>query len=64
MKIKFTDLLISSYQTGGSAGDVIPVDQVSFNFAKIQFTYSPQNKDGSLGSAIPKYYDLKAQKAG
>ena len=27
LKIKFKDLLISSYQTGGSAGDVVPTDQ-------------------------------------
>jgi len=64
LKIKFTDLLVSSYQTGGSSGDVIPMEQVAFNFSKIEFTYAPQNKDGSLGAAIVKNYDLKAQKAG
>ncbi len=64
LKIAFTDLLISSYQTGGSAGNEIPTEQISFNFAKIEFTYAPQNKDGSLGTAIIKNYDLKAQKAG
>jgi type VI secretion system secreted protein Hcp len=63
LKIKFTDLLISSHQTGGSAGDVIPVDQISFNFAKIEFTYAPQKKDGSLDSPIVQGYDLKAQKS-
>lgn len=31
--IKFTDLLISSYQTGGSSGDVVPVDQISLNLS-------------------------------
>jgi len=64
LKIKFTDLLISNYQTGGSASDVVPVDQISFNFAKIEFTYAPQNKDGSLGSPVVHNYDLKAQKGG
>ena len=63
LKIKFTDLLISSHQTGGSQGDVIPVDQISFNFAKIEFTYAPQKKDGSLDSPIVQGYDLKAQKS-
>src|SRR5690606_37166795 len=43
LKVKFTDLLISSYQTGGSRGDLIPVDQVSFNFSKIEFEYKPQS---------------------
>ena len=63
LKIKLTDLLVSNYQTGGSHGDVIPTDQISFNFAKIEVTYAPQNKDGSLAAPVVAGYDLKAQKA-
>lgn len=62
LTIKFTDLLISSYQTGGSAGDVIPIDQISFNFAKIEYEYKPQKKDGTLGSPVKTGWDLKANK--
>jgi type VI secretion system secreted protein Hcp len=62
ISIKFTDILISSYQTGGSAGDMIPVDQVSFNFAKIEYEYKPQKPDGSLDSPVKVGYDLKANK--
>ena len=37
LKIKFSDVLISSYQTGGGAtGGMVPVDQVSFNFRQIE----------------------------
>jgi type VI secretion system secreted protein Hcp len=57
--IKFKDLLISSYQTGGSAGDVVPVDQISFNFSKIEYEYKPQKADGSLDSPVTAGYDLK-----
>ena len=61
LKWKFTDLIISSYQTGGSGGsDVIPIDQVSFNFTKIEVSYAPQKADGSLDAAIPAGWDLKA----
>jgi len=35
LKIKLTDVLISSYQTGGGGNDV-PTDQVSLNFAKVE----------------------------
>ena len=60
LKIKFSDLLISSYQTGGSAhGDVVPTDQISFNFSKIEIEYKEQKADGTLGGAIPAGYDLK-----
>ena len=60
LKVKFSDLLVSSYQTGGSAnGDVVPLDQIALNFAKIEVEYKPQNPDGSLGGSIPAGYDLK-----
>lgn len=62
LKIKFSDLLISTYQTGGSAGDVVPVEQISFNFSKIEITYCPQKPDGSLDSPVVHNYDLKANK--
>ncbi len=63
MTIKMTDLLVSSYQTGGSAhGDVVPMDQVSLNYAKIEFEYKEQKADGSLGGAVKAGYDLKANK--
>jgi len=63
LKVKFTDLLVSSYQTGGSAnGDVVPLDQISLNFAKIEFEYKEQKADGTLGGAVKAGYDLKANK--
>ncbi|MCW5553365.1 MAG: type VI secretion system tube protein Hcp [Verrucomicrobiae bacterium] len=40
LEVKFEDLLVSSYQTGGSSGDVVPTDQISFNFTKITFKYT------------------------
>jgi type VI secretion system secreted protein Hcp len=60
--IKFKDLLISSYQTGGSQGDIIPTDQISFNYSKIEKEYKPQDEKGALGSAITAGWDLKANK--
>jgi type VI secretion system secreted protein Hcp len=60
---KFTDLLVSGYQTGGSEGSDEPVDQVSFNFAKVQLDYRPQNPAGQLGGAVNAGWDVKANKA-
>jgi type VI secretion system secreted protein Hcp len=63
LKVKFTDCLVSSYQTGGSAqGDVLPMDQVSLNFAKIDLEYKEQKPDGSLGGAVKAGYDQKQNK--
>jgi type VI secretion system secreted protein Hcp len=58
-----TDVLISSYQTGGSgASESVPTDQISMAFAKVEFTYKPQNEDGSLDAGITTGWDLKANK--
>jgi type VI secretion system secreted protein Hcp len=61
--LKFDDVLISSYQTGASeGGDIVPTDQVSFNFAKIDVEYRRQKADGSLDVGIHFKYDVKANK--
>lgn len=63
LKITLTDVLISSYQTGGSSGDGgIPIDSFSLNFAKIEFEYKPQRPDGSLDTPVKTGYDLKLNK--
>lgn len=60
----FSELLISSYQTGGAgASDVIPMEQISFNFTKIKVEYKMQNADGSVTPAGSAGYDLKKQEA-
>jgi type VI secretion system secreted protein Hcp len=60
LKITMSDLLVSSFQTGGSGGaDIIPTDQISLNFAKIEQEYKPQKADGSLDSPVKAGYDLK-----
>jgi type VI secretion system secreted protein Hcp len=64
MKITLSDLLVSSHQMGGSSGDrIVPVDQFSLNFAKIEIEYKEQKEDGSLGGIVKTGYDLKQNKA-
>jgi len=63
LKIKFTDLLVSSYQTGGSGGGDTTTDQISLNYTKIEHGYATQNQDGSLAGMTWKGYDIKANKA-
>ncbi len=59
---KFTDILISSYQTGGHHGGENPLDQISFNYTKMEVEYKEQKPDGSLGGTTKAGYDLKANK--
>ena len=63
LKVTMSDLIISSYQSGGSGhSDVIPTDQFSLNFAKIEYEYKEQKADGTLGGAVKTGYDIKANK--
>ena len=41
----------------------MPLDQISFNFAKIEIEYKEQKADGTLGGAIKAKYDLKEMKS-
>lgn len=60
LKWKFSDLVISSYQTGGAAGDgTIPTDSFDLSFSKIEVEYKPQTDKG-LGAAVTTGYDLKS----
>src|SRR6478672_4062877 len=62
LTFKLADVLVSSYQTGGSEGSDIEMDAVSLNFAKIEVEYKPQKPDGSPGPANQFKYDIKANK--
>jgi type VI secretion system secreted protein Hcp len=61
LKWTFSDLLVSSYQAAAAA-DEAPIDQVSFNFAKIEVEYKEQRADGSFGAGFKAGWDLKANK--
>lgn len=59
LKITIEDVTISSYQISGSERtDDLPMDHVSFNFAKLEISYRPQNLDGSLGPEVKRKYDF------
>jgi type VI secretion system secreted protein Hcp len=63
LTIKFTGILVSSYQTGGSAhGELVPTDQISLNYAKIEMDYKEQKSDGSLGGSVKAGWDVPANK--
>jgi len=63
LTLTMSDLLVSSYQIAGSeTADTVPMDQVSLNFAKIQFEYKAQNPDGSLGAPVRSGWDVQLNK--
>jgi len=63
LKITMEDAMVSSYQVSGSQGSgVVPTDQVSLNFSKIEISYKEQKADGSLGGEAKQKYDFAANK--
>ena len=63
MKVTMNDVLVSSFQIGG-AGGVVPTDQISLNFAKIEVEYQEQDATGKLVGSIKKWFDFKTMKGG
>jgi type VI secretion system secreted protein Hcp len=59
--IKLSDVLVSSYHTSGHT-EVVPTDQVSFNFSRIEVEYRPQSTDGTLAAPVKAGWDVKANK--
>lgn len=62
LKIKLSDILISSIQHGGSGGGDQLMESLSINFAKIEVEYTPQDAKGVGGGAAKAGWDVKANK--
>jgi type VI secretion system secreted protein Hcp len=62
LTFSLSDVLVSSYQTGGSASDEPPMDSVALSFGRIQVEYKEQKADGSLGETVKVGWDRKANK--
>jgi type VI secretion system secreted protein Hcp len=62
LKIKMTDLIITSVSTGGSGGEDRLTENVTLNFAKVHVDYTPQDAKGAAGTAIPMSWDIAANK--
>lgn len=59
--ITLEEVLVTSVQTGGSAGEERLTQSITLNFAKFKESYQPQNaKGGKEGGAIETGFDIAA----
>jgi type VI secretion system secreted protein Hcp len=58
LTISLGSVMVNSYQTGTSAGQAVPADQVSFGFRQIEIVYRSQRPDGSLASPVTAGWDV------
>lgn len=63
IKMKFTDVVITSVQTGGSGADEIPMETIGFTFTQCHIDYQEQGADGKpKGGPVHGGWDIKANK--
>jgi len=60
LKIKLTEILISSISTGGSGGEDRLTENVTLNFSKFELDYTPQKADGTGDAAVSASFDIAA----
>ena len=61
--IKLTNVLVTSISTGGSTGEDRLTENVSFNFGKVEFKYTPTDTaTGKAGTPIITTWDVVANK--
>lgn len=60
IKIKMTDIIVTSLSTGGSGDGDRLTENVTLNFAKVAYDYVPQKQDGTADAAIPMTWDIAA----
>lgn len=63
VKITLKNAVITCVSTGGTGSDDRLSENVTIQFAKVDFEYSPQNSDGSGGAAIPFSWDIPKNKS-
>lgn len=58
IKIVMTDVLVTSVSTGGSGGQDRLTENISLNFAQVEFDYVPTNKAGGADKPILFKWDI------
>jgi type VI secretion system secreted protein Hcp len=65
MEYRMSNCIVSSVRPGGSSqgGETLPLEEVSFNYGKIEWIYTQQKRaDGRGGGNVATGWDLEANK--
>jgi len=65
MEYKMSNAIVTSMRPGGASqgGETLPLEEVSFNYGKIEWTYTQQKRaDGSGGGNVAAGWDLEKNK--
>lgn len=60
--VKLTDVVVTSYQTAGSAGGETLLDGATLGYAKVEIEFRPQKPDGTASTAVKGAWDVAKNK--
>jgi type VI secretion system secreted protein Hcp len=60
VKLTMYDVMITAVSTGGSQGEDRLTENVTLNFAKFKYEYTPQKGDGSGDATVDLTFDIAA----
>jgi type VI secretion system secreted protein Hcp len=58
LAIKLSDVTIPRFETSGEDVGSFPIDAFSFQFGRIEYSYTPQKADGTPGTPITWNWDI------
>jgi len=58
IKIEMDEVMITSVSCGGSGGEDRLTENVTLNFAKVKYEYTPQKPDGTAEATVSMTYDI------
>ena len=56
--MELTDLIVTSVSIGGSGGEDRLTENITLDFAKFEFSYTPQKADGTADTAVSMGWDI------
>lgn len=56
------EVIVTSATTGGSQGDELVTENVTFNFSKFKYEYKPQDATGGAMATVDATFDIRKNK--
>jgi len=64
MKYVFTDVIFTGVLTDGSSGDPIPIEEVTFNYGEVEWTYTKLDNKGKPIEEFQAHWDMNTDSGG
>lgn len=62
IKIKMSEVMVTAVSSGGSGGEDRLTENVTLNFAIVNYDYTPQDEKGAAGTAVPMAWNIAENK--